>query len=107
MHKRVTVVFGFLLVCHAVVGTPRGLYKVTKHVGNSYIVLLETSNKNVPTAASELALIHGGRLRKVWPELNSFSIDLPNEKAAIALSNNPQVAYVQENGELAASTCGQ
>ncbi|MGI9168113.1 MAG: S8 family serine peptidase [Pyrinomonadaceae bacterium] len=51
--------------------------------------------------ANSLAQLHSGRVGFIYETaLFGFSIELPNEAAAIALSQNPQVKFVEEEGML-------
>lgn len=71
-----------------------------KAIPNQYIVVLkdEVSAQDVPELASELAVTHGGTIGFIYQSaLKGFSIQLP-EPAAIALSKNPQVEFVEEDG---------
>lgn len=57
----------------------------------------EIPESEVAPTANRLARSHGGNLRFIYEyALKGFSVQLP-EAAAIALSNNPQVKYVEEN----------
>ena len=83
--------------------------KVAKPIPNNYIVVLNddavsrTANADVrrsqvSTIADNLAQSHGGRVGFIYESaLAGFSIELPNEASAIALSRNPQVKYVEED----------
>lgn len=83
--------------------------KVANAVPNKYIVLLNddvvpgnanaaTRRAQVSTIANNLAQQHGGKLGFIYESaLLGFSIELPNETAALALSRNPQVRFVEED----------
>ncbi len=91
--------------------------KVQSPVPNKYIVVLndDVVSSNGPTdlrrqqigaIANTLAQVHGGRRGFVYESaLKGFSIELPNEAAAIALSQNPQVKWVEEDGVVQEGTC--
>ena len=76
--------------------------KVEKQIPNQYIVVL---NDDVPAAevssrAASLTLAHGGFVRHIYKHaLKGFAVTL-REQAAIALSRNPTVKYVEEDGEM-------
>jgi subtilisin family serine protease len=77
------------------------LRKVKQAISNQYIVVLKNTvpKSNVASTANELARRHAGSLRFVYEDaLKGFSVQLP-EAAAIALSQNPLVEYVEENSE--------
>jgi len=90
--------------------------KVQSQIPNKYIVVLnddvvsslaalETRRTQINAVANGLAQIHNGRLGFIYETaLKGFSIELPNEAAAIALSQNPQVKFVEEVGKLYPST---
>jgi subtilisin family serine protease len=73
-------------------------------IHNQYVVVLKDEVEDVPSLASRLALAHGGVTRHIYQHaLKGFSIQLP-EAAAIALSNNPRVDYVAEDGPVSSNT---
>jgi subtilisin family serine protease len=68
-------------------------------IPGQYVVVLNDSAPGAQTAAlaESLASKHGGQLRFVYEKaIKGFSIKLP-EQAAIALSRDPRVAYVEED----------
>ena len=83
--------------------------KVAKPIPNNYIVVLnddavsrtataDVRRSQVSTIADNLAQSHGGRVGFIYESaLAGFSIELPNEASAIALSRNPRVKYVEED----------
>ena len=83
--------------------------KVQNAISNSYIVVLndaavsQTANVNarraqVSTIADSFAQAHAGRVGFIYETaLIGFSIELPNESAAIAISRSPRVKYVEED----------
>lgn len=87
-------------------GTQGKLRKVNKAISNQYVVVLrdDTPKADIAALANKLAHSHGGNLRHVYKHaLKGFSIQMP-EAAARALSLNPQVEYVAEDGEVSIST---
>ncbi|HYV00272.1 MAG TPA: S8 family serine peptidase [Pyrinomonadaceae bacterium] len=90
--------------------TPQNKFrKVSNAIPNSYIVVLndDAVNKNanansrrtqVSSIAGSFAQLHGGRVGFIYETaLVGFSIELPNETAAIAISRSPRVKYVEED----------
>jgi len=79
----------------------KGKFRRTKNaIANQYIVVLkdDVAKQDVPALASQLALASGGVPKHVYQHaLKGFSAQL-SEAAAIALSNNPRVDYVTEDG---------
>jgi subtilisin family serine protease len=74
-------------------------------IHNQYVVVLKDEVEDVPSLASRLALAHGGVTRHIYQHaLKGFSIQLPEAAAAIALSNNPRVDYVAEDGPVSSNT---
>src|SRR6266404_2140837 len=83
--------------------------KVQNAIPNKYIVVLKddvvsdrfalaTRRDKVKAIANTLARVHRGKIGFVYETaLKGFSIELPNEAAAIALSENPQVSLVEED----------
>jgi len=88
---------------------PTKFNKLANAIPNQYIVVL--NDEAVPKAntvaelrahvtdiANNLTQIHGGKIRFIYETvLKGFSVELPNEAAAIAMSHNPQVNYVESN----------
>jgi subtilisin family serine protease len=80
------------------------LRKVEKSVPGQYIVKLrdDVSASAVASAAADLTNRHGGLVNHLYKHaLKGFSIRLP-EAAAIALSQDPRVEYVEEDGQVSA-----
>jgi subtilisin family serine protease len=80
---------------------PAKFHKVNKAIPNQYNVALKDNiaRSNIRSAATNLAQAHGGKLKYVYEDaLKGFTVEIP-EAAAIALSKNPQVKYVEEDGE--------
>ena len=76
-----------------------------KPIRDRYIVVLksETPSDEVEATANELLAKHGGNVDHIYTHaIKGFSIQLP-EAAAIALSRNPKVEYVEEDGEISLS----
>jgi hypothetical protein len=60
-----------------------------------FIVVLNPTNRPVVDVADEVAAAHGGRVGYVYTTaLQGFTVSIP-EQAAVALSRNPNVAYVE------------
>jgi hypothetical protein len=79
--------------------------KVRKGIPEQYVVVLrdETAGSDVESLSDELARAHGGRRGFVYESaLKGFSVRLP-EAAARALSDDPRVDYVIEDGEISVS----
>jgi len=86
--------------------------RMPNSVPNRYIVVLnddvvsdkaalDTRHAKVTAIADTLARIHGGKVGFIYETaLKGFSIELPNEAAAIALSENPRVKWVEEVARL-------
>jgi subtilisin family serine protease len=73
--------------------------RVQKAVPQEYIVVLKegVERSKVASVAQDLARAHGGDIKFLYQSvLKGFTVRLP-EPAAIALSKNPQVAFVEEN----------
>jgi len=83
--------------------------KSANAIPNKYIVVLNddvvsrTATVNVRRAqvsavADNFAQLHGGKVGFVYESaLVGFSIELPNEAAALAISRSPRVKYVEED----------
>jgi subtilase family protein/Ig-like domain-containing protein/peptidase inhibitor I9 len=74
--------------------------KVSKPLRDQYIVVLknDTRPEDVEFIANQLLVRHQGTTRAVYRHtIKGFAIQMP-EAAAIALSNEPEVAYVEEDG---------
>ena len=77
-----------------------------KPVPGQYVVVLrnDTRPEQVEPAVNQLLAKHPGNTRFVFKHaLKGFSIAMP-EEAAIALSRDPMVEYVEEDGIVSAST---
>ena len=80
---------------------PANFRKVNRAIPGQYNVALKDNiaRSNIRSVATNLALAHGGRLKYVFEDaLKGFTIEIP-EAAALALSKNPAVKYVEEDGE--------
>jgi hypothetical protein len=89
--------------------TPQSKFiKAQTAIPNKYIVVLNdnvvsirpslaTRRAKVSSIANALARAHGGRVGFIYETaLMGFSVDLPNGNAAVAISENPQVRWVEE-----------
>lgn len=88
---------------------PQKIRKVSKKIPGEYIVVLKDniSKPKIEQVADELVSTHGkgGKILNYYKHaLKGFSVEL-TEKEAIALSNDPNVDYIEENGEV--HTAGQ
>jgi aqualysin 1 len=80
--------------------------RAAKPVHDRYIVVLkgETPREQVEAVANELIAQHGGNADHIYTHaIKGFSVQT-SEAAAMALSRNPKVEYVQEDGQANAST---
>lgn len=85
--------------------------RAERPVPNQYIVVLNDlaagpkgKHSLVPTIASNLKDIHGGTVNRIYRNaLSGFSIKL-SEAAARRLSEDPRVAFVEEDSEVTLST---
>jgi subtilisin family serine protease len=85
--------------------------RAERPVPNEYIVVLNDiaagpkgEHSLVPTVASNLRAIYGGAVKRTYQHaLLGFSVRMP-EAAARRLSQDPRVAFVEEDGEITLST---
>src|SRR5437870_5945616 len=89
---------------------PTKFLKLQNPIPNKYIVVLnddvvsssapvDVRRAQVSAIANSLAQAHGGKRGFIYETaLKGFSIELPNEASAIALSQNPQVKWIEEDG---------
>lgn len=85
--------------------------RAERPVPNEYIVVLNDlaagpggEHSLVPTVAANLRAIHGGVVKRTFRHaLLGFTIRMP-EAAARRLSNDPRVAFVEEDSEITLST---
>ena len=79
---------------------PNKFNRAAKPAPNEYIIALadDTPASNVSNSAAALARSYGGAIKYTWPSLKAFSVRGMSEAAAIALSNDPHILYVEENG---------
>jgi serine protease len=80
--------------------------RAAKPVHDRYIVVLKrgTPGEEVEATANELIAKHGGNADHIFTHaIKGFSIQMP-EAAAMALSRNPKVEYVQEDAQANTST---
>ena len=90
--------------------TPPKFAKTKKPIPNRYIVVLEDNvvpgnvpievrRERIAAMANRHAQTHGGTVDFIYETaLKGYAIDLPNEAAARAISNSPQVRWVEEDG---------
>jgi subtilisin family serine protease len=83
---------------------PAKIEKAKNKVKDSYIVVLEDRLAEDPeTVAADLVGKHNGRKNHVYKKtIKGFSANL-SEKAALEISQDPRVAYVQEDGVITAT----
>ena len=92
-------------------GAVEKFLRAERPVPNEYIVVLNDlaagpkgEQSLVPTVAQNLRAIHGGSLRRTFQHaLLGFTIRIP-EAAARRLSEDPRVAFVEENSVITLST---
>ena len=85
---------------------PPKFHKTAKPVKDQYIVVLrsDTNKAEVKSLARELALTYSGTTHHIYKHaIKGFSIQ-STEAAAIALSQDPRVEYVEEDGEVELAT---
>ena len=76
------------------------LRRAQRAIPGRYIVVLNEQAGNPHEATLALTFAYGGSARHVYTSaLRGFSVELP-EAAAIALSRDPRVSYVEEDGEI-------
>jgi len=92
------------------VNTPPAGPSLAKGVGGGdriagqYIVVLNDDASDVPGIASQLARMSGGEILHTYTAaIRGFAIRLP-DAAAAALASNPNVAYVEQDQVMSAST---
>ena len=81
-------------------------HKSAKPVKDQYIVVLQpdTNERDVKSLAREFALGYSGITKHIYKHaIKGFSIQM-TEESAIALSRDPQVAYVEEDAEVELAT---
>lgn len=85
--------------------------KTKNAIPNRYIVVLEEwvvgelgVNSNAEAVASELGIVYGGRIDKVFKHaLNGYSVEM-NEIQVEILSADPRIKYIEEDGIVYANT---
>ena len=107
------VVCGFAVATTSVSGQGKGklLRKGERKVANQYIVKLHDwaigakgEQSLAPNVADDLTLAFGGRVKHVYKyALQGFSVEM-TEAEALALSADPRVEYVEEDGTVHANT---
>ena len=84
--------------------SPGRLLKAERAIPGNYIVVLNEQAGEPHQAALALTFSYGGFARHVYSSaLKGFSVTLP-EAAALALSRDPRVSYVEEDGEISLAT---
>ncbi len=80
------------------------LLRAERAIPGHYIVVLNEKAGLPHEAALAMTFAHGGSARHVYTSaLRGFSVVMP-EAAAIAMSRDPRVAYVEEDGEMSIVT---
>ncbi|MGH9942321.1 MAG: S8 family peptidase [Pyrinomonadaceae bacterium] len=87
------------------------LRRAEKKIPNRYIVVLNDWSVDpkgelslAPVVADDLTKQHGGKVRKVYKHtIQGFAAEL-TEAAALALAEDPRVKFVEEDGEVHATT---
>lgn len=106
--KKLIVPLVLVLTSLSAVAAPAEKFsRASRPIPGEYIVILDRSipENTVAVTADRLAAAHNGRIRRVMTSAaNGFSVEM-TEQQARALSRNPQVLLVEENGylELSAS----
>lgn len=75
--------------------------RTEKKIKDQYIVVLNDDllGQGVDAVAHEMSAIHGGNIKHIYKNsINGFSVKL-SEHAAITLSNDPRVQWVEEDGK--------
>ena len=85
--------------------TPGHVQGVAQPIPGQYIVTLKNATQStVPTQAQQLASKHGGSVFSVYQyALHGFAVHMTSAQA-VAMSEEPSVAAVQENGVVHATT---
>ncbi len=81
--------------------SPSKFLKVNRAIPGRYNVAFKNNmaRSDIRVTAANLAQAHGGKLKYVYEDaIKGFTIEMP-EVAAVALSKNPRVEYVEEDGE--------
>lgn len=106
----VVVSLGLVFVCDAFVANTSvsaashrsqgKLMRASRPIPGQYIVVLNEQAEDPHQAALALTFAYGGSARHVYTTaLKGFSVTLP-EAAALALSRDPRVSYVEEDAEI-------
>src|SRR6185369_12261233 len=78
-------------------GSHPKLHQSVKAIPGSYIVVLRDEVTDGDSVAGEIAMRHGGMLRRIYrAALNGFSIEL-TEREAEKVADDPRVDFVEEN----------
>lgn len=94
-----------LLAASAADAEPGTIRRSHEPIADEYIVVFkDVAERAVRTRADALAQRHGGEVRHYYEHaLQGFAARL-SEKEALALSHDPRVAFVEENGRIQASS---
>ena len=87
-------------------GPSEKFHRVGKPVRDQYIVVLkpDTPGEEVEAVTNDLLAKHGGTTGYIYTHaIKGFSIQMP-EAAAMALSRDPRVEYVEEDGQFTLAT---
>ncbi|MBA3634274.1 MAG: S8 family serine peptidase [Acidobacteria bacterium] len=86
------------------------IIKSERKIPNRYIVVLEEwavntwdNKSNTESVVEELDIVYGGKIDRVFRHaVNGYSVEM-NEEQVNALSRDPRVKYIEEDGEMYAS----
>ena len=96
--KRAISVSALILLFAASLAIAGNVRPAAEPVPGQYIVVLNNWVRDVPAAAAEIAAQQGGLVDRVWNSaLRGFSVRM-SAAGAEALSHNPNVAWVEEEG---------
>ncbi|MEK6407440.1 MAG: LamG-like jellyroll fold domain-containing protein [Acidobacteriota bacterium] len=110
--KRISVLLATMAFCLLAVPTllvqgqgqaPNGKFlRVQKPIPNEYIVVFNdnTPRWSIAATAASLTRVHGGDLKHIYQYVLEGFLIRTSETAAIAISQDPQVEFVEENGEV-------
>jgi len=83
------------------------LLRAERKIPNRYIVVFEDwaagargDDSQAEAVAGELSLVYGGKIERVYKyAINGYAVEM-SEKEAFALSQDPRVKFVEEDGEV-------
>lgn len=86
------------------------IIKSERKIPNRYIVVFEDwatrsfeGESNTEAVVEELGIVYGGKIDRVFRHaINGYSVEM-NEKQVAALSRDPRVKYIEEDGLMYAS----